>query len=517
MKEGERLNKNAYSTIDLSARSSARRSIKMKVSEKAYINKAAILCHTIIDTALALAYMLELFKGTRTVGYICVFTALCILPVVMEWLLYRKNPDSGLIMHLIGVFYGILYVFTIFTANSVTNFVYAVPMFVVLLLYSDVRFSVLYCGTLCLMNILDVVYKALTVGYAPDQIADVEIRTTSIILIALFCVMTTVYLNRLNKGKLANLNAEKDKSTQMLNSTLQLAGRISQGIEHVTEKMEKLDQSVLHIRGSMKEVTQGSMETADSVQQQMVRTEEIQHHIARVKENAETIDRGVDDAAGMIRNGQKNIDAMTEQVQKSIAANDTVLSRMEDLSVQTEKMNTIIEMITGITNQTSLLSLNASIEAARAGEAGRGFAVVAGEISSLANQTKSATVSITELIRDINAELKEVSEAIDLVTDSNKSHAATAREVRGSFEQIAEMTGSIGRQTSAMRETVDSLEAAHSGLVESIQTISAITEEVSAHSNETYEACERNSGMVTEVTGIVESLNEETKKIKAGY
>ena len=87
----------------------------MKVSEKAYINKAAILCHTIIDTALALAYMLELFKGTRTVGYICVFTALCILPVVMEWLLYRKNPDSGLIMHLIGVFYGILYVFTIFT------------------------------------------------------------------------------------------------------------------------------------------------------------------------------------------------------------------------------------------------------------------------------------------------------------------------------------------------------------------------------------------------------------------
>lgn len=263
----------------------------MKVSEKAYINKAAILCHTIIDIALALAYMLELFKGTRTVGYICVFTALCILPVVMEWLLYRKNPDSGLIMHLIGVFYGILYVFTIFTANSVTNFVYAVPMFVVLLLYSDVRFSVLYCGTLCLMNILDVVYKALTVGYAPDQIADVEIRTTSIILIALFCVMTTVYLNRLNKGKLANLNAEKDKSTQMLNSTLQLAGRISQGIEHVTEKMEQLDQSVLHIRGSMKEVTQGSMETADSVQQQMVRTEEIQHHIARVKENAETIDR----------------------------------------------------------------------------------------------------------------------------------------------------------------------------------------------------------------------------------
>lgn len=489
----------------------------MKLSEKAYINKAALWCHTIIDVVLALAYMLELLKGARTVGYICVFTALCIVPIIIEWLLFKKNPESKAIMHLIGVFYGILYVFAIFTANSVTNFVYAIPMFVVLLLYSDVRFSALYCGTLCLLNILDIVYVAMTVGYAADEIADVEIRATSIMLIAVYCVITTVCLNKLNRNKMANLNAEKDKSTQMLNNTLQLAGQISQGIEQVTEKMEQLDQSVIHIQGSMKEVTQGSTETADSVQQQIDRTEEILNYIAKVKDNAERIDRGVDDTAEMIQGGQKNIDAMTEQVQKSIEANNTVISRMEDLSVQTEKMNTIIEMITGITSQTSLLSLNASIEAARAGDAGRGFAVVAGEISSLANQTQSATVSITELIQNINAELKEVSAAIDLVTGSNKSHAVTAKEVRGSFEKIAEMTQNIGQQTSAMRETVTDLETANAGIVESIQTISAITEEVSAHSSETYEACEKNSSMVSEVTAIVENLNEETKKIKKSY
>lgn len=489
----------------------------MKLSEKAYINRAAILCHTIIDVVLALAYMVELVKGARTVGYICVFGALCIVPVIVEWLLYKKNPDSGFIMHVIGVCYGALYVFAIFTANSVTNFVYAVPMFVVMILYSNVRFSALYCGILSLLNTLDIVYVAMTVGYAKEQVADVEIRAISIILIAIYCVITTVCLNKLNRNKLNNLNAEKDKSTQMLNSTLQLAEQIGLGIEQVTEKMGQLDQSVVQIQGSMKEVTQGSTETADSVQQQMVRTEEIQNYIARVKENAESIDRGVDDAAEMIQDGQKNIDTMAEQVQRSIEANDTVIRRMESLSVQTEKMNTIIEMITGITDQTSLLSLNASIEAARAGDAGRGFAVVAGEISSLANQTKSATVSITELIQNINTELKEVSAAIDLVTNSNKSHAVTAKEVLGSFEKIAGMTENIGQQTSAMRETVTDLETANTGIMESIQTISAITEEVSAHSSETYDACEMNSRMVSEVTGIVENLNEETKKIQKSY
>lgn len=489
----------------------------MKLSEKAYINRAAIMCHTIIDVVLTLAYMVELLKGARTLGYICIFLAICLVPVLVEWVLFKRDPDSGLIMHVIAVCYGILYAFAIFTANSITNFVYAVPMFVVLLLYSNVRYSALFCGILSLLNILDIVYVAMTVGYAPEQIADVEIRVASITLIAVFCVITTACLNKLNKNKLSNLNAEKDRSTQMLNDTLQLAEQISKGIEQVTKKMEQLDQSVTHIQNSMKEVTQGSTETADSVQQQMVRTEEIQNYIARVKENAESIDRGVDDTAEMIQTGQKNIDAMSQQVQKSIAANDTVIHRMEDLSVQTEKMNSIIEMITGITNQTSLLSLNASIEAARAGEAGRGFAVVAGEISTLANQTKSATVNITELIQNINAELKEVSAAVDMVTDSNRSHAVTAKEVLESFERIAEMTEGIGQQTSAMRTTVADLETANAGIVESIQTISAITEEVSAHSSETYDACEVNSNMVTEVTGIVENLNEETKKIQKSY
>ena len=64
---------------------------------------------------------------------------------------------------------------------------------------------------------------------------------------------------------------------------------------------------------------------------------------------------------------------------------------------------------------------------------------------------------------------------------------------------------------------MESLDTSNAGIVESIQTISAITEEVSAHSNETYEACERNSEMVSEVTAIVENLNEETKKIRKNY
>ena len=63
-----------------------------------------------------------------------------------------------------------------------------------------------------------------------------------------------------------------------------------------------------------------------------------------------------------------------------------------------------------------------------------------------------------------------------------------------------------------MDATIHALEAANAGIVESIQTISAITEEVSAHSSETYDACEENTMMVNDVTSIVEALNETAKQ-----
>lgn len=76
------------------------------------------------------------------------------------------------------------------------------------------------------------------------------------------------------------------------------------------------------------------------------------------------------------------------------------------------EMNSIVELISGITSQTSLLSLNASIEAARAGEAGKGFAVVATEISGMATQTQDATEQITALINNVSGAISEVVEVI---------------------------------------------------------------------------------------------------------
>ncbi len=216
----------------------------------------------------------------------------------------------------------------------------------------------------------------------------------------------------------------------------------------------------------------------------------------------------------MYQMGVKRIDILSNQIDKSMEANQQMITQMDALSQYAGQMNTIIETITSIANSTGMLALNASIEAARAGEAGRGFAVVASQISTLASQTKSATVNITELINHINTELESVRSAVNIVADSNQQNRESTKAVSGNFNHIMEGTDTVVAQAQELMGIVDDLFSANREITENIQTISAITEEVSAHANETYHACEQNSILVNHVSSIVSSLNENAAKLQ---
>lgn len=487
----------------------------MKLSEKAYVNKFAILGHGIIDAVLLVAYMLELLKGARSIGYFMVMAAFTVLPVIAEILIYAKDKESVAIRHVLSITYSIMYIFAIFTTNSILTFTYIFPVLVVVTVYSDVLQCLTIGVAAVLGNIVFVAYYAMTVGYASDEIPDVEIRMMCTLLVVIYMVRTTLANKKINGQKLLNINEQRGKTDELLQAILTTSESMITGITEASGKMKLLGESVSHIHDSMGEVSMGSTETAESVQNQLEQTEQIQGHIVRVKDTTAAIEKNTDETVRMVEEGRKQMEALAEQVEESMQANKQVLEKMDDLNEHTKKMNTIIETITSIAGSTGMLALNASIEAARAGEAGKGFAVVAGEISGLANQTKTATVNITELITDINRELEEVSAAVDVVTRSNKENADSTKLVRENFSGIAKGTDSICGQTKELGNIVAALEQANADIVDKIQTISAITQQVSAHANETYEACEENSRMVDKVAQIVENLNEETEKLNA--
>lgn len=481
----------------------------MGTNETGYINKVAIGGHITLDIVLLISYLVEFLKGSRTLSYFLVVSAFMIVPVVVELAIYFKQKDAACIRHILAVAYGVFYLFAMFTTNSVTTFVFILPFFVLLTVYSDLQYgmTIAFCGISS--NIAWVIWRAVTTGIPSNEMPDVEIRLACMIISSVFLYVSTKTVKKINDNKIRLVEAQQEKNQILVDHIVKTSENMVDEIHEASDKMETLADSMTKIHDSMDEVSKGSNETAQAVQMQLQRTEQIQDRIARVKDATGGIEESAKNTVQKVEEGKLHMQTLSEQVEQSISANREMVSRMDTLSEYADQMNTIIETITSIANSTGMLALNASIEAARAGEAGKGFAVVAQQISGLASQTKDATVNITELIGHIHQELSSVAEAAQVVTDSNQSNAVNAQEVENNFTGISEGTEKISSVTGELMEIVKELEAANSDIVENIQTISAVTEEVSAHANETFEACEVNSELVDSVSGIVSDISDK--------
>ncbi|WP_371923679.1 methyl-accepting chemotaxis protein [Pseudomonas sp. URMO17WK12:I2] len=139
------------------------------------------------------------------------------------------------------------------------------------------------------------------------------------------------------------------------------------------------------------------------------------------------------------------------------------------LGQSSEEIDSIIQVIRGIAEQTNLLALNAAIEAARAGEAGRGFAVVADEVRGLAARTAQSTQEITGMIQRIrestaqavksmDAGVSRVTEGVGLARQANTSITEIRQGVQRSAQMVDEIAHTITEQSKASNEVAERVE-----------------------------------------------------------
>ena len=470
-------------------------------------NFVSIISYTVINVILIACYVIEVVKGSRTIGYFTVFCILALLPMVLAYIAYLRNRESNVVKYLIMVGFGVFYLFIIFTTTSPVAYVYAFLIATVLLVYNDLKLTILFSSGISLGNIIHVTYLAVSKQIEKEQLANIEIRLASVVLFSIFMILASIVLGKINKNKLDEINAEKDRTSHLMNNILYTSQRITSDIEVVTSKMSRLEDSANKTMSSMEEVAHGTSDTADSIQQQMEKTEEIQGTIMRVNQVSDKIDSNLNNTRRELENAQKNIDDLIERVNISNDENARVSKELAELNEYASQMQSIVSLIEAITGQTSLLSLNASIEAARAGEAGRGFAVVATEISGLATQTRDATENIANLINNISKELEEVVTVVEGMIANSNIQSDAARHVADSFEVINASASEVFEESNNLKVLVEELTVNNQAIVEGIETISAATEEVTAHSTETYESSAENSEITSEVGQIIQELN----------
>ena len=447
-------------------------------------NGASLFAYGLMNIILVLCYLIEVIKKSRTISYFLVFCLLAMVPFFICFISYRKDYDTPVIKRFLPIGFWVFYTFTIFTTISPVAYVYAIVLGGVLICYNDTKLLVKYSLAILLSNITQVIYAGITHQIAPGDLPDIEIRIGSLVLFAFFSISAARVIEVNTNARIQMFEEEKNRVASLMEHILQASQQITANIGVVSEKMGVLE-----------------------------KTEEIQNTIEKVEHAFYSINTNIKETQNELLSSQKNIDQLIEHVNISNEANENVSRELEELSTYTDQMQSIIELINGITTQTSLLSLNASIEAARAGEAGRGFAVVASEISNLATQTQQATVDITSLIGNISTELSQVIQVIEQMIYNAKEQNIAANNTAKSFSEIASRTEQVSQQSEQLNRLVEELTNANDVIAKGISTISAATEEVTAHSNETFETTSENSEITGEVGSIIEELNQMTQKL----
>lgn len=483
--------------------------------ELAKANEVAMNCHCLVCSIMSVAYFVEFLKGDRTLLYVLVTIILAMTPVAGEFISYKKMHDTKMIKHFVGIGYAILYTFVMFTTNNHFTFVYVIPMLIAITVYNDFKYSLPIEVGMVIVNIVQLVMFFQKGIYTKADMASVEIQFFVIVLICGIQLYASIVTEKLNQKKLAELKAEHEKTEELLMRIMDTSDKMTQQIAESAQKTASLGESMQAMKESMEEVNSGSNDTAEAVQSQLNQTEEIQAMVEQVEKGTENIIDSMNQNKEAIAQGNANVGILVKQAEETVESGKKVTEELSQLDTYMSQMNSILDIINSITSQTSLLALNASIEAARAGEAGRGFAVVASEISQMAQQTKDSTVQISQLIENVSNAIQMVVEVSGSMISMIESQNETTEKTAESFTVIEKNSDNVYGHSNELAAYVTKLADANKKIIDSISTISAISEEVAAHASDTLSATESNNVIVEELaalSGQLETLAQELKE-----
>ncbi len=344
------------------------------------------------------------------------------------------------------------------------------------------------------------------VGLASDARKDAEnslymaIGTVIVMLIAVLWLASVIIRNI----KIAVVDVNRTLialSTRDLTARTRYTGKdefgeISRNLDNmaqqISEVIRDIGSATAQVATAAEQSSAVALQTSQNVAQQRQGTDQVATAISQMSSTVKDVARSTTDAAAM----SQRVNAST--MQGKIEIDNTVIL-IKGLSVQAEQtsriidelkgesdsISSVLDVIRGVADQTNLLALNAAIEAARAGEQGRGFAVVADEVRNLAKKTQESTVSIQNMIANLQSGSDRAASSMQETLGKAQQGATNVVRAGELLEEIAEGIASISDRNIQVASAAEEQSLVAEEIHRNVHDINALVIQVSAGAEQT--------------------------------
>ncbi len=268
------------------------------------------------------------------------------------------------------------------------------------------------------------------------------------------------------------------------------------------------------IQGTVQEITRGVMDQSESINQISRMMNDAGEKVTSINDLTKNLSSTSKNAKQIVLDGSERINHLDKQM---AIINITILESLttvQELGNSIDEVNNFLSSIIQISEQTNLLSLNASIEAARVGEMGRGFAVVAEEVKKLAEQSSNAVRQIDGIIKDIKNKMDLVMEKVSNGSIAVREGEVVTKHVEKGFAKIREVFKRIDGNILNELKMTEEIDTIFSKISEQTEGIASISHEHSAAAEEMLATTEEQNASIKNIYGLMQKISISSERLQ---
>lgn len=275
-----------------------------------------------------------------------------------------------------------------------------------------------------------------------------------------------------------------DHITQLVKQANLSADAVLHTAEGLIESSKSTSSTSSDILEMMMQITNGAVKVAEDAEMCSSLTIKNNERIIILKTSNETLERLGHHLKEASYQGQAHMFHMLDQTMEVETRTNRLIEQVSQLREGTGNIEKIVQLLSKVSKQTAILSLNATIEASKAGEAGRGFMVIAQEIRQLADQAKASLNIVSQVLSLIVQNTESIVISLADLHPMLRLQTESTHQSKQIFEKLHQEVADFMEQLSTVQLSVAQLEQSQFSLSSAMVSVSSISEETSAASQE---------------------------------